>query len=127
MWVGGQTTIRCCIFNKIQHVFIEQGLIIRDANGGTEPGAQRSQWVQLSHFIRCVLPQPCARMGLILAMQRSKTRLALERLTGWGGMLSSLLKAMVCGEDSLCYSNLDPALILLTSSYKEVAQGQKGC
>lgn len=58
-----QTTARCCIFNKIHCIFIEKGLIIRGANEGTEPGAQRSQWVHLSRFLHCVLSQPCVRIA----------------------------------------------------------------
>lgn len=82
MRVVDQTTTRCCIFNKIQHVFIEQGLIIRGANRGTEPGAQRSQWIHLSRFIHCVLSQPCARNGADPGDAEIKDQLALERLTG---------------------------------------------
>lgn len=108
MWAVGQTATRCCVCfcNKIQHVLVEQDLIIRDFNGkNTELGIQRSQWVHSSPFINCVYLVYVPRMRLVLEMQSSKTKLALEKLIVLGGVLSSLLKAMVCGEVSLCYSN----------------------
>lgn len=118
MWVVGQTATRCCVFffNKIQHVLVEQNLIIGDSKvKNTELGIQRSEWVHSSPFINCVYPIYVPRMGLAMEMQRSKTRLAIEKFIVLGGVLSSLLKTMACGEASLCYSKSDSALIMLKS------------
>lgn len=76
--------------------------------------AQNGESRDHSGFIRDTAPTVCypsyvPRMELILGTQRSEVGLALERLTGLGGMLSGLLNTMVYGEDSLCYSNVDSA------------------
>ena len=73
-------------------------------------------WVvgQTTHQHVCY-PSYVPRTVLIPDLQRSKTRLPLERHVGLGGKISSLLKTMVCGEHSLCYSKLDSALILMKS------------
>lgn len=93
-----------------------QDLIIRDSSDkNTEQGIQRSQWVHASPCINCVYPIFVPRMVLVLGVQRSETRLALERLIDFRGVFGSLLKAMVCGKDSLCCSKLDSALIVLKS------------
>lgn len=66
MWVVGQTATRCCVFffNKIQHVLVEQNLIIGDSKvKNTELGIQRSEWVHSSPFINCVYPKNGAGHG----------------------------------------------------------------
>lgn len=109
------------------YVLVEEDLIIRNFNGkNTELGIQRPWWVHSSPFLKCVQLQLCAKNGAGPGTQKSKTGLALARLIGLGSVLGSFLKVKVCSKDSLCYSKLDSALIMLESQYKEVAQGQKG-
>ena len=48
---------------------------------------------------------------MVPRVQRSKTVLVLERLTGLGRVLDSLLEAKMHGEYFSCYSKLDSALI----------------
>lgn len=85
-----------------------------ETNGkNTELGIQRLECVHSIPSINCVESQVWAKNGTGLGTCRSKTSMALGRLIALGRVLSILLKVKVYGENSLCYSKLDSAWIVV--------------